>query len=93
MKIQSFIRTRLKDAYEKLTKEGGVVEISTPYTFSDQEKKELEKKLGLGQAVRYEYTVDESIMAGFIVRYGSKMIDLSLRSELQNLKHIMYENL
>ncbi len=43
----------------------------------------------MGQEVQLESTVDESLIGGLVVRVGSRMIDYSLRTKLQNLKVAM----
>ena len=39
--------------------------------------------------VSLDTKVDESILGGMIVRVGSRMVDSSLRTKLQNLKFAM----
>lgn len=43
----------------------------------------------MGQEVQLEASVDESLIGGLIVKVGSRMIDNSLRTKLQNLKVAM----
>lgn len=43
----------------------------------------------MGQEVQLESTVDESLIGGLVVRVGSRMVDYSLRTKLQNLKVAM----
>lgn len=37
------------------------------------------------------YSLDESLLAGVVVKIGSKVIDLSLKGKLTNLRQTMYE--
>jgi F-type H+-transporting ATPase subunit delta len=43
----------------------------------------------MGQEVQLESTVDESLIGGMVIRVGSRMVDYSLRTKLQNLKVAM----
>lgn len=45
----------------------------------------------LGQDVKLELSVDESLIAGLVVKVGSRMIDSSLKTKLTNLKIAMKE--
>lgn len=45
----------------------------------------------LGQDVQLELNVDESLIAGLVVKVGSRMIDSSLKTKLTNLKIAMKE--
>lgn len=45
----------------------------------------------LGQDVQLELKVDESLIAGLVVKVGSRMIDSSLKTKLTNLKIAMKE--
>lgn len=38
-----------------------------------------------------EYQIDESLLAGVMIKVGSKVIDCSVKGTLSNLKHIVYE--
>lgn len=48
-------------------------------------------KATLGQDVKLELNVDESLIAGLVVKVGSRMIDSSLKTKLTNLKIAMKE--
>lgn len=43
----------------------------------------------VGKAVRLEASVDPSLLAGMVVRVGSRMIDASLKTKLRNLELAM----
>lgn len=76
---------------EKLEKDVQYAEIISPYKLSDKELDQYRKQVSDSTSLHVFNTVDESLMAGIIVRIGSQMIDLSLKSELENLKHRLYE--
>ncbi len=44
-----------------------------------------------GKTVKIETTVDESLIGGLVVKVGSRMIDTSIRSKLNNLQNAMKE--
>ena len=48
-------------------------------------------KANLGNEVRLNTTVDDSLIGGLIVKVGSKMIDTSIRSKLAALQNTMKE--
>ena len=48
-------------------------------------------KAALGKDVQLEERVDPSLLGGLVVTIGSRMIDTSLRTKLNSLKHAMNE--
>jgi F-type H+-transporting ATPase subunit delta len=56
---------------------------------SDKLAKSL--KAAVGKDVKINAAVDEKIIGGLIVKVGSKMIDTSIRSKLNNLQNAMKE--
>lgn len=93
MNIDQQIRNELKKAYDHIRKGGGLVEVITPYKLNEAEEKELKESFPFMKDAIITFSVDPSIMAGVIIKYGTKMIDLSLKSELTNLTHRLYESL
>lgn len=93
MNIDQQIKNELKKAYDTIRKGGGLVEVITAYTLSDDEEKKLKESFTFMKDALITYTVDPSIMAGVIIKFGTKMIDLSLKNELTNLTHRIYESL
>ena len=68
-------------------------EVTSAHALSDQQLSELKSalKATAGRDVRIETRVDPSILGGLIVRLGSRMIDSSLKTKLNNLKFAMKE--
>lgn len=68
-------------------------EVISASELSDAHKKALAKTLKstLGQDVRIDTQVDPDLLGGLIVKVGSKMIDNSLRTKLNNLRVAMKE--
>lgn len=48
-------------------------------------------KQAVGKDVQLEATVDESLLGGLVIKLGSRMVDSSLRTKLNNLKIAMKE--
>ena len=63
-------------------------EVITAHVLSDKQQASLKASLkkAVGQDVIFETKVDESLLGGLIVKVGSRMIDSSLKSKLENLK-------
>lgn len=55
------------------------------------EKKLLQTKLPNISFQDALYHIDETLLAGIVITVGSKVIDLSLKGALSNLRHIVYE--
>ncbi|MDA1317200.1 MAG: F0F1 ATP synthase subunit delta [bacterium] len=83
--LKAYLLDRLK------TKKVAKVVIRAPYMLGDQEIDMLKQRIEmLHQATIYQ-EVDEKILAGCIIQFGSQVIDLSLNRQLQTLEHILYE--
>ncbi len=66
-------------------------EVISAHTLDDAQLDAVRKQLAqaMGQEVQLESSVDESLLGGLVVKVGSRMIDNSLRTKLQNLKVAM----
>lgn len=69
-------------------------EVTSAEALSDAHVNELKSalKASLGRDVQLSTRVDSSILGGLIVKVGSRMVDNSLRTKLQNLKIAMKGN-
>ncbi len=69
-----------------------VVEVFSPYKLDKKEEDDL-KKIILnktnGKNISLLTHIDTSLLGGLIVKYGSKMIDTSIRTKLNNLELAM----
>ncbi|MEC7722115.1 MAG: F0F1 ATP synthase subunit delta [Pseudomonadota bacterium] len=67
--------------------------VTTASKLSEQHENELKQQLKnkFGQDISVIAEVDQTLLAGMIVRVGSRMIDDSLRTKLFTLKHAMNE--
>lgn len=92
MKIDPAIKEDLKQYFkDRLKHSKEQIAVTSSYELNDQEKKTIFSSLGLSD-VQVEYKVDPTVIAGVIVTFGSKIIDLSLKGQLQNFKQILYES-
>ena len=62
--------------------------VTSAKELNNLQKEKIDKKLysKLGKKLSIKYNVDESIIAGLIIRYGSTMIDSSLINKINKLK-------
>ena len=92
MKINPKLKNELKGfLIEKIQKEQNRVLVISAVELSADEKKALENKftdLNWKEAV---YEIDRSIIAGIIIKAGSRTIDLSLSGMLSKLSNTLYE--
>lgn len=64
------------------------IEIISAVGLNEEEKNVIESKLNakIHKQLAIKYNVDNSIIAGLIIKYGDDVIDMSLAQKLQNLK-------
>lgn len=62
-------------------------DVTAAHTLTDEQRAALAAKLkaGIGRDVALNITVDPAILGGLVVRVGSRMIDSSLKTRLENL--------
>jgi len=65
-----------------------VAKITTAVELDAAQKERIESKIKemSGSDVRAEYSVDPSLIGGFSARFGDKMIDASVRHQLERLR-------
>lgn len=92
MKINPKLKNELKVfLMDKIQKEQNRVVVYSADGLDVDEKKALEKKftgLNWKEAV---YEIDRSVIAGIIIRVGSRTVDLSLSGSLSKLSNTLYE--
>ncbi|MFZ6034909.1 MAG: F0F1 ATP synthase subunit delta [Patescibacteria group bacterium] len=86
-KIKKDLEARLKE--DLANKKKQVVLISA-YKLDKKELAEVTAKVPVLKKADVRLEVDPSIIAGYIVKVGSKVLDLSLSGQLQNFKKIIY---
>ena len=64
------------------------VEVTTAYPFSKEDKQNFASKLekSLSKKVHMNVSVDKSLIGGVLVRAGDKVIDGSIRGQLQHMQ-------
>jgi F-type H+-transporting ATPase subunit delta len=68
-----------------------VADVTAAKSLNDAQMSALKASLaeGLGRDVAVNVHVDDSLIGGLVVQVGSRMIDTSLRTKLENLKYAM----
>jgi F-type H+-transporting ATPase subunit delta len=88
--LKSIITRYLELVYE--TASIKMIEVSTAFAFTNLQKNMLIKKLKEltnAREIRLVITVDSSLIGGFLIKTESKVIDFTVKNQLQNLaKHL-----
>jgi len=88
--LKSVITNYLELVYE--TASIKMIEVSTAFAFTNSQKNMLIKKLKEltnAREIRLVITVDPSLIGGFLIKTQSKVIDFTVKNQLQNLaKHL-----
>lgn len=88
--LKSVIRKYLELVYE--TASIKTIEVSTAFAFTMEQKNELIQKLKEltnAREIRLIITVDPSLIGGFLIKTESKVIDFTIKNQLQKLaKHL-----
>lgn len=68
-------------------------QVTVAEPLSDTHREEIRTTLSAvtGKDVRVDVKIDPSIIGGLVVKLGSRMVDSSLRTKLNGLKHAMKE--
>lgn len=86
LELKKVLKQRMSDMNQKVV-------IVSSYPMSRQDKSDASAKIPqLPKGSEIEYQVDERLLGGVVVKIGSKLIDLSLKGQLNNLKQKLYEN-
>jgi len=88
--LSSIIARYLELVYE--TASIKMIEVSTAFAFTNLQKNTLIKKLKEltnAREIRLVITIDSSLIGGFLIKTESKVIDFSIKNQLQKLaKHL-----
>jgi len=76
---------------KKTSKRVSVAHIISAYKLQDNEIGDIVGKIPFLKDFTIINEVDPSIYAGFVVKYNTKVIDVSLANQLQNFKKVLYE--
>jgi ATP synthase F1 delta subunit len=87
MKIDPQLKQELKEYILKREKESGrLVELVSAYKLGEDEVLSVQASFDFLRNDHMVNVVDKSIIAGVILKFGSKMIDLSVRGQLDQIK-------
>ena len=76
--LKQYLMERLNDTHKKVT-------IISAYPLEQKEMDSLTHHFSELKHARLENHVDTSIMAGYVIKFGTKMIDISLRRKLEDV--------
>jgi len=82
--LKSFLMTKIKNEQNRVT-------VISADELGVEEKKVLVKKFSDLNWKDSIYQTDKSVIAGIIIKVGSKTIDLSLMGSLSKLSNTLYE--
>lgn len=92
MKIDPILKEELAEYLkQKIADVRKRVIIVAPYHLDESELNAIQEKFTLLQKAQIVQEEDKSLVGGFIIKFGSKMIDLSIKSELLKLQQSIYE--
>lgn len=76
---------------QKLNEHNKKVIVFSSYPLREEEIRLLKEKIPQLKNAVIENKIDNTLIAGVVVQFGSKRIDLSLKGELVNLQHLIHE--
>ncbi|GEM_PF-1722934 len=89
MKIKPYIKKYIKDyAKQRHTDQNSTVQLISAQTLSDEDIQSLVERIPDLRGKKIKKTVDDSLLAGVIIKKSSKMLDLSLRSQLNQFRKV-----
>lgn len=92
MKIKPHLKEELKKyLLKKEQEEENKVVITSSYKMNDKELKHICNHFSELKDKKIEQIVDESLLAGVVIKHASKIRDLSLKHQLMNLQQRINE--
>lgn len=82
--LERYLQTRIGRGENK-------AQVVSTYKLSDEELKSIQEAIPEIKKFEIENVVDDNLLGGFIIKFNTKIIDLSLREQLKNFKKMMYE--
>lgn len=93
MKIKPHLKEDLKKyLVERVKNEEQKLKVYSACKLSEDEKILLRKSIKEFDWTDVDYLIDENLLAGVLIKKGSKEINISLQGKLSNLKKIVYES-
>jgi len=92
MKIKPRLKEDLKKfLFLKLGEESKVVTLISSHKLTNEQIEDIKERFPRIKNKEIILEIKENLMAGFILKEGSKITDLSLKSNLNNIKKNIYE--
>lgn len=92
MKISPDIKENLKKFLDELLKkEKEKITLISSYPLNNQELSILYQFVPRLKKSQLDFNINKNLIAGVVIKIGSKVIDLSLRGQLNKLKNYIYE--
>ncbi len=92
MKINAAMKEDLRRFFlKKLKEKDEEVEITSAYALSATELSSLKKLVPELKDAKITVSVDPELIAGYIIKKGSRIVNLSLQERLKKLHQISYE--
>lgn len=92
MKIDKNIKESLKKYLDELLKkEKERVTLISAYPLNNKELSPLYEYIPRLKNSQINFAIDKNILAGVVIKIGSKVVNLTLNERLNKLKHQMYE--
>ncbi|OGK23345.1 hypothetical protein A3C25_06425 [Candidatus Roizmanbacteria bacterium RIFCSPHIGHO2_02_FULL_38_11] len=92
MKISTDIKENLKKYLNELLKnEKEKVTLVSANALNDEEMSALYKYIPRLKESQIDFAINKNVIAGVLIKIRSKVFDLTLKGQLNNLKNHMYE--
>ena len=93
MRLDPHVKERLKKAFsEELIAKKEMVMIFSAAELSEDDMRKILVKFPQFASNQVVNKIDSSVIGGFIIQSGSRLIDLSIRNALHTLKKQLYES-
>lgn len=93
MRLDPQVKERLKKAFsEELTAKKEMVTIFSAHRLSSEDMQKILIQFPQFETNQVVNKVDPSVIGGFVIQSGSRLIDLSIRNALHTLKKQLYES-
>ncbi|MDH7476603.1 MAG: F0F1 ATP synthase subunit delta [Microgenomates group bacterium] len=86
--IKRDLEIKLKEELAEKKKKATVI---SAYHLSQSDIDDLKKIFPELNKTKIDFEVDPNLIAGYVIKIGSKVVDLSIKGKLVNLKNNLYE--
>ncbi len=93
MSLNPKIKAQLREyLVSKVSDEKTRATVISAYKMSTTELDSIKKKFLFLRSYSLRNEVDTSVLGGFIIKFNSKILDLSLKNQLNNFRKLAYES-